>query len=298
MDFGWGLTPMYAAGVGVVVMAAFSFGRKDARVQVPRWPLAWFGLLAVACAAVALLHGVTMPAGPSWVPTQSLGRVAGVSFLVAALGLASLGSKAWGRAEVLRAENPRGLDEAVAALRSGQAPGWGVYRGRLAASQQVTSPGGVVCAFYEAELRAVSTDGSKGPLLSVERGYAPRVTLCGARVEVGVEFSPKVLLAPVRVRRCGQRPEAPCVLLTEERPDEAALSYERVGKLGEECLVVGELCEDAEGTYVLRGREGGPAMVVLGNAGPGTGAVLARRAWSLFTAAGALTVAAAWVFAG
>jgi hypothetical protein len=88
------------------------------------------------------------------------------------------------------------------------------------------------------------------------------------------------------------------VLLTEERPEEAALSYERVGKLGEECLVVGELSEDAEGTYVLRGREGGPAMVVLGNAGPGTGAVLARRAWSLFTAAGALTVAAAWIFAG
>jgi hypothetical protein len=298
MDFGWVLTPMYAAGVGVVVVAAFSFGRKDARAYVPRWPLAWFGLLALACAGVALLNGMTVPTWPAWVPTQSLGRAAGVSFLVAALGLTSLGSRAWGRADALRAENPLSLDEAVEALRLGLASGWGTYRGRLAASQQVTSPGGVVCAFYEAELRGVSEDGSKGPLLSVERGYAPRVTLCGARVEVGVEFSPKLLLAPVRVRRCGQRPGASCVLLTEARPEEAALSYERVGKPGEECLVVGELCEDAEGTYVLRGREGGPAMVVLGNVGAGTGAVLARRAWSLFTAAGALTVAAAWVFAG
>jgi hypothetical protein len=294
MDFRWVLTPMYAAGVGVLVMAAFSVGRKDARAHGPRWPLAWFGLLAVACAAVALSGGVTVPA---WVPTESLGRAAGVSLLVAAVGLASLGSRAWGRAEGLRAGTPRELDDAVAALRAGQAPGWGAYRGRLAASQQVTSPGGVVCAFYEAELRGVSADGSKGPLLSVERGYAPVVTLRGARVEVGVEFSPRLLLAPVRVRRCGQRPD-PCVLVTESRPEEAALSYERVGKPGEECLVVGELCEDAEGTYVLRGREGGPAMVVLGKEGLGTGAVLARRAWSLFTAAGALTVAAAWVFAG
>ena len=84
--------------------------------------------------------------------------------------------------------------------------------------------------------------------------------------------------------------------LVQGKPVEEVLSYERVGKLGEACLVVGELQRGpAPGSYVLRGKQGGPAMLVLGTEGVGTGQHLARRAWGFFSAAGALSVAAAFV---
>lgn len=299
MDLRWAFAPLYAAGLGALVIAAFSVGRKDARAFMPQWPLAWFGLLAVLFAIVALRYR----AGPfMWLSPGALGDGAGVALLVAAAGLAVAGSRIRVRGEALRAEAPRSIDEGVAALRQGQSPRWGVYRGRLASSDQVTSPGGVVCAFYEAELREVMADGSKGPLLSVERAYAPLLQVRGEKAEAAVSFSPKLLLAPMRIRRCQMgKPlaETGTGVPAEGQAVEEALSYERVGKLGEECLVVGELRPGpVPGVYELRGRQGGPAMVILGNEGEGTGTVLTRRAWRLFAAAGGLTVAAAWVLAG
>jgi hypothetical protein len=299
MDLRWAFAPLYAAGLGALVVAAFAFGRKEARSLMPQWPMAWFGLLAVLFALVALRDG----AGPfTWVSLGALGDGLGLALLVAAAGLAAVGSRVWVRADALRAEAPRSIDEGVAELRAGRSPGWGVYRGRLASSDQVTSPGGVVCAFYEAELRGVMPDGSKGPLLSMERAYAPVLQVRGERAEAAVSFSPKLLLAPVRILRCqmGQPlAETGTGVPAEGRVVEESLSYERVGRLGEECLVVGELRQGpVPGVYELRGKQGGPAMVILGNAGEGTGTVLARRAWKLFALAGGLTVAAAWVLAG
>jgi hypothetical protein len=299
MDLRWAFDPLYAAGLGALVMAAFTFGRKDARTFMPQWPLAWFGLLAVLLALLALRYR----AGPFlWVAPGVLGDGMGFALLVAAAGLAVAGSRVRVRADALRAEAPRSIDEGVAALREGRSPGWGVYRGRLASSDQVTSPGGVVCAFYEAELRGIMPDGSKGPLLSVERAYAPALQVRGEKAEAAVSFSPKLLLAPTRILRCqmGKPLEgASTGVPVEGGAVEESLSYERVGKLGEECLVVGELRRGPmPGVYELRGKQGGPAMVILGNAGEGTGAVLARRAWRMFAVAGGLTVAAAWVLAG
>jgi hypothetical protein len=299
MDLRWAFTPLYAAGLGALVVAAFAFGRKDARSYMPRWPLAWFGLLAVLFALVTLRYR----AGPfQWVSPGALGEGLGFALLVVAAGLAVVGSRLRVRADALRAEAPRSIDEGVAALRAGRSPGWGVYRGRLAASEQVTSPGGVVCAFYEAELRGVMPDGSKGPLLSVERAYAPVLRVRGERAEAAVSFSPKLVLAPVRIVRCQMgKPlaETGTGVPAEGRVVEESLSYERVGKLGEECLVVGELRQGpVPGVYELRGKQGGPAMVILGSEGEGTGTVLTRRAWTLFALAAGLTVAAAWVLAG
>jgi hypothetical protein len=299
MDFRLAFAPLYAAGLSALVLAAFSFGRKDARASTPQWPLAWFGVLAVAFALVALREGV----GPlQWVSPGTFGNGMGFGLLVAAAGLAVVGSRVWRRADTLRAEAPRSIDEGVAALREGRSPGWGVYRGRLVSSGQVTSPGGVVCAFYEAELRGVMPDGSKGPLISMARAYAPVLQVKGERAEAAVSFSPKLLLAPMRIRRCqmgNPLSETGTGVPAEGAKVEEALSYERVGKLGEECLVVGELRQGPmPGVYELRGKQGGPAMVILGNACEGTGTVLARRAWRLFAAAGGLTVAATWVLAG
>ncbi|MFY0577367.1 hypothetical protein ACN28S_26335 [Cystobacter fuscus] len=151
-----------------------------------------------------------------------------------------------------------------------------MYRGRLAASDQVTSPSGVVCAFYEAELRGVTPGGGKGSLLSVERASAPVVRMRGEKTEAALSFSPGLVLAPLRVRPClvGRPAEVAPGLdaPVEGAPPEEALSYERVGKLGEECLVVGELRPGpVAGGYELRGRQGGPAMVILGEAAEGTG---------------------------
>ncbi|QRK06758.1 hypothetical protein JQX13_42935 [Archangium violaceum] len=299
MDLRWAFAPLYAAGLGALVIAAFSFGRKDARTFMPQWPLAWFGLLTVLFAIVALRYR----AGPfTWLSPGAMGDGVGFALLVAAAGLAVAGSRVRVRADALRAQAPRSIDEGVAALRQGRSPGWGVYRGRLASSDQVTSPGGVVCAFYEAELRGVMPDGSKGPLLSMERGYAPVLQVRGEHAEAAVSFSPKLLLAPMHIRRCHMgKPlaETGTGVPAQGSVVEEALSYERVGKLGEECLVVGELKKGpVPGVYELRGKQGGPAMVILGNAGEGTGTVLARRAWRMFAVAGGLTVAAAWVLAG
>jgi hypothetical protein len=295
MDVRMMLAPLYAAGLSALVIAAFAFGRKDARAFMPRWPLAWFALLAAVSLMVASNYGLVSLS----VPLDSAGRGVGLGLLGLAAGLALLGSKARLRADTLRGSAPRSIDEAVAELRAGRAPGWGVYRGRIGASEQVTSPGGVVCAFYDAELRTVGPQGRKGALISQEKAYALVITVRGERTEAVVSFTPSAMLAPLQVRRCLTDPrltEPEAGELVEGRPVEEVLSYERVGKLGESCLVVGELHKGpAPGSYVLRGLQGGPAMVLLGQESMGTGQQLARRAWGFFSAAGALSVFAAFV---
>ncbi len=289
------LAPLYAAALSGLVIVAFAFGRKDARAFMPRWPLAWFGLLAAVSVALVTDH-VPMSLRVS---LDVLGRGAGLALLGSAAGLALLGSRARLRADALKGSAPRSLDEAVAELRAGREPGWGVYQGRLGASEPVTSPGGVVCAFYDAELRTSAAQGNKGSLLSQDRAYSLLITLRGEKTEAAVSYSPSTMLAPVRVLRCQTDPrlvEPEAGELVQGRPVEEVLSYERIGKIGEPCLVVGELQRGpAAGSYVLRGKQGGPAMLVLGNEGTGTGHELARRAWGFFSAAGALSVAAAFV---
>ncbi|QSQ25867.1 hypothetical protein JY651_13460 [Pyxidicoccus parkwayensis] len=291
------LAPLYAMCLAALVVAAFAFGRKDA-ARPWRVPLTWFGLLVLGACCVSLrFHG-----GPAQaVSFDVVEKAAGAALLVVAAGLAVRGSRVRFRADLLRASVPKSLDEAVAALRAGQSPGWGVYRGSLDAADSLTSPGGVPCAFYEAEVREVAEDGRKGPLLSRERAYAPVLGLKGGKVRASVRFSPSSLMAPVEVRRCqALQGTVPASWYEDATGTEAttpeALSWERVGATGETCLVVGELRRGAEeGSYVLCGRDGGPALVVLGPEAPVTGGMLARRAWTHFAAAGALSMAAAFV---
>ncbi len=289
------LAPLCAAGLSALVVVAFVFGRKDANAFMPRWPLAWFGLLAAVSLALVMDYVPTS----LLVSLDSAGRGLGLGLLVLAAGLALMGSRARLRADALRGLAPRSLDEAVAELRAGRDPGWGLYQGRLGASEPVTSPSGVVCAFYEAELRTAGDQGRKGPLLSQERAHSLLITVRGERAEAAVSFAPSTMLAPMQVRRCLTDPrlvEPEAGELAAGRPVEEVLSYERVGKIGEHCLVVGELQRGpAPGSYVLRGKQGGPAMLVLGSEGAGTGRELARKAWAFFSAAGALSVAAAFM---
>lgn len=289
------LGPLFAAALIGLVGVAFAFGRKDARQFMPRLPMLWFGFLGAI--SLALVTDV-MPAALR-VSTDVAGRGVGLGLLGVAAGLALLGSKARLRADTLKGSAPRTIDEAISELRAGREPGWGVYQGRLGASDPVTSPGGVVCAFYDAELRSPGDEGRKGSLISQEKGYSLLITVRGEHAEAAVSFSPSTMLAPVRMLRCQTDPrrvEPEAGELVQGKPVEEVLSYERVGKLGEACLVVGELQRGpAPGSYVLRGKQGGPAMLVLGTEGAGTGQQLARRAWGFFSAAGAISVAAAFV---
>jgi hypothetical protein len=295
MDVQMMLAPLYAAALSGLVMVAFAFGRKDAGAFTPRWPLAWFGLLA----AISVLFLTDSVPSALQVSMDVAGRSVGLGMLGLAAGLALLGSRARVRADVLQGSAPRSLDEAVEELRAGREQAWGVYRGRLGASEPVTSPSGVVCAFYDAELRSAESQGRKGPLISQERAYALLITVRGERAEAAVCYAPSTTLAPERVARCQKDPrllEPEAAELVQGQPVEEVLSYERVGKLGEPCLVVGELRRGpAPGSYVMRGKQGGPAMLVLGTEGMGTGHALARRAWGFFSAAGALSVVAAFV---
>ncbi|NOK00955.1 hypothetical protein [Myxococcus xanthus] len=332
------LAPVYAACLLGLLVAAFAYGRKDVASRSYRVPLLWFGLLA-GVSLVVLRH---VQGTGAVLASETAVKAMGSVLLVLAAGLALRGAWARTRANVLRGSAPVPLDEAVAALRAGASPGWGVYHGVLDSESTLTSPGGVPCVFFDAEVREVAADGRRGPLLSRERAYAPVLALRGQRVRASVSFSPASLMAPVEVRRCkalpgtvpaswyrtahpvvaleagaGPRPviaraqesaaslspapggmNVPSTDAPSPRPtiEPEALSWERVGAVGESCLVVGELRRGpVEGSYALVGREGGPAMLVLGPQPPATSETLARRAWRHFAAAGVLSMAAAVV---
>ncbi|CAM3940829.1 hypothetical protein G4177_14625 [Corallococcus sp. ZKHCc1 1396] len=284
--------PACAAGLIVLLLAVFTLGRMSARDR-PRWLLAGFGALALGLVLFVPWLGdePLVPVSPD-VLVKAVGGV----LLVLAAGVCARAARVRLRADALVGTAPLSLDDAVAAVRAGRPPGFGVYRGQLESPETLTSPGGVPCAFYDAAVHAVGAHGRKGPLLSRERAYAPVLLLRGERTRATVGFAPSALLAPVEVRRCVSAPA-----LTREEllgPPMEALSWERVGTPGEACLVVGELRRGPrEGTWELRGRGGRPALVVLGSEATGAGGVLSRRAWRHFAAAGALSLAAAVMLA-
>jgi hypothetical protein len=205
----------------------------------------------------------------------------GVGLVAFAGALAGAAASLLRRAEVVRRAAPRSVDEAVARPSKELE----LISGRIGSLGQVTTPGGVVAAIYEAEVHATGTDGNgRGPLLGQERGEARRVTLRGEHVEVPVEVESSSLLAPVRARRC---PLTPSLTLLDTEPQlvEGALategvSFERAAKQGEPCLVVGEMRGDT-----LVGGVSGPVLILLGDDRARAARLLARQAWRRVSAA-------------
>ncbi|MBJ6762248.1 hypothetical protein JGU66_15855 [Myxococcaceae bacterium JPH2] len=282
------LAPFYAAALAAWVVAAITFGRREPGPSLAlRVHLLWLTLLAVGSLLVLVQfrHESLMEGDPF----DTLGRALASGLLVLAGALAVSGSRERIRAVALRSCAPLSLDEAVAELRAGRPPGVAVYRGVLDATDSLLSPGGVTCAFYDAAVHAVAPRGRRGPLLSRERAYVPVLSLRGTTSRATVCFAPSTLRAPLEVRRC--RNVSTQAEALREPAD--ALSWERVGLAGEACLVEGELRPGrTEGSYELRGRDGRPALIILGDEAPSTGAVLARRAWGHFAVAGALSATA------
>lgn len=297
MDLVAWAAPALAAMITAALLSMAGFLRKEFLERVPGRVVA-LGALALFCGYLAATRAGLVR--EVMVPTVFFARAFGVLLLGAAALLAIKGSRARRQAELLLSQAPRPLDEAVETLRSGGSAE-GVFRGRLASTEQVTSPAGLVCAFYEAEVREVAPGGQKGSLISLERAFPRSISLKGDRVECAIDFTPEAVLGPVAVRRCKLGSEVAMsalpMLASGEAPTEA-LSYERVGKLGDACLVAGRLTR-AEGELGYRIRRGlaTPVTVVLDADATAYGKRFARVAWVSFAAACALCAASAYVLA-
>lgn len=298
MDLRVLLAPLYAAALGGLSVAAFAYGRGHVLRAVPRRLLAWGAFLACALALWASASG----AGPAeWISTTSIVRAFGLALLVGAAWLASRASRLRRRADLMAASAPRPIDDAIAELQQGGAPLPGLFQGRLGAEALVTSPGGVACAFYQSEVRQVSEEGGRGRLVSLERACPRLLYLEGGRRRAMLAFDPDAVFALTHVRRCRalQRLSLASEGMAGSGASEVdALSFERVGKPDEPCLVVGRLARGpAPGSYVLTGIRGAPATLVMADSALEPGRMLARRAWALMACAAVLCALSALALA-
>jgi hypothetical protein len=223
----------------------------------------------------------------------------GAVFLAGAVVCTLRSSRMRSRADLLRTEVPTSLDVAVATLGTKKRSKVTVFAGRLGAVDPVSSPGGVLCAFYEAEVREIGQGGEKGVLLSRDQGASLPVVLKGERTEVPVEFSREDVIAPLRIRRCrwagllgsaAEQPSHPGIACAD------ALSFERVGKLNERCLVVGRLVREGN-ELRLQGPGVGPVLLAMDAVAPLASERLVRKSWALFAGAAGLSCASALFFA-
>ena len=224
------------------------------------------GLAPLPVLAALLLGGVVAVAVAAGTPAGSVLRW--VLGLAAAAGCVAAGWTAgqlWRHAELLREAHPCTVDEAIH-LPSWERDGrWLLLDGRLGSTGEVTSPGGVVCAFYESELRLVGERGEPGRLVARERASSLPLELRGLRTSVRLRFSPARAAAPVSIRRVlvPVDREADQVPAEGEQGAVEVLSWESVGKLGARALALGKLERDRGGGWRLVGVAGGAAPVVL-----------------------------------
>jgi len=248
------------------------------------------GLLLGGVLAFAVAAGT--PAG--WVVRWSLGIAASVGCLAAGWTAGQL----WRHAELLRDAHACTVDEAIhlpAWERDGR---WLLLDGRLGSPGEVTSPGGVVCAFYEAELRRVGMRGEPGRLVARERAVSLPLELRGLRTSVRLRFSPTRAAAPVAIRRVlvGLEQGSDEVLAEGDPPAIELLSWESVGKLGARALALGKLEQERSGGWRLVGVAGGAAPVVLPTEQESAAAAWRSEAWRWSGVAAPLAVLAALCF--
>ena len=162
----------------------------------------------------------------------------------------------------------------------------------------MTSPGGVVCAFYEAELRLVGERGVPGRLVARERAASAPLELRGLRKHVRLRFSAARAAAPVSIRRVlvSVEREADDVPAEGEQPVVEVLSWESVGKLGARALALGKLEKHRDGSWRLVGIGGGAAPVVLPTEQESAAAAWRSEAWRWCGVAAPLAVLAALCF--
>jgi hypothetical protein len=248
------------------------------------------GMLLAAVLAAALATGTA--AGS--VLRTILGLAAGGGCIAAGWTAGQL----WRHAELLRLAAPCTVDEAIhlpAWERDGR---WLVLDGRLAANGEVTSPGGVVCAFYQAELRMVGERGEPGHLVAREHAASLPLELVGHRESVRIRFSPIRAATPVSIRRVlvPLEPDRGQVTAEGEAETVEVLSWESVGKIGARALGLGKLERDRAGGWRLVGLAGGAAPIVLPTEQESAAAAWRGEAWRWSGVAVPLALLAALCF--
>jgi hypothetical protein len=231
------------------------------------------GMLLAGVLGAAFAAGT--PVG--WLLRWAVGLAAGAGCIAAGWTAGQL----WRHAELLRFARPCTVDEALhlpAWERDGR---WLVLDGRLGARGKVTSPGGVVCAFYQAELRLIGARGEPGRLIARERAASMPLELRGLQESVRIRFSPSRAATSVAIRRVlvpleADRGEVPA----EGEPETVeVLSWESVGKLGARALALGKLERDRAGRWRLVGLAGGAAPIVLPTEQDSAAAAWRSEAW-------------------
>jgi hypothetical protein len=234
-------------------------------------------------------------------PAELLVRIAALPTLAVAAAMTVLASRLRRQCEVLASGEASGIDGAVEELRNGGRPIQGIFSGRIGADGEVTSPGGVVCAFYEATVREAGGRGGTGAILSRERAAGSLLRIRGERAHAAVAFSPAHAFAPEEARRCtvpGRLALATGEGAAEGDPPMEAVSHERVGRIGHSCFALGQLERgDAPGSYVIRGIGGGPAALFVAVSHAALRREWMLRSWATYAGAAALTAAAAWLLA-
>jgi hypothetical protein len=243
-----------------------------------------------------LLGGVMAVALAAGTPVGSVLRWAlGIAAAAGCLGAGWTAGQLWRHAELLRDAHPCTVDEAIH-LPSWERDGrWLLLDGRLGSTGEVTSPGGVVCAFYESELRLVGERGEPGRLVARERASSLPLELRGLRLSVRLRFSPARAAAPVSIRRVviPVDREADQVPAEGEGSGVEVLSWESVGKLGARALALGKLEPDRAGGWRLVGIAGGAAPVVLPTEQESAADAWRSEAWRWSGVAAPLAVLAA-----
>ena len=298
------VTVLMVAGAVGAVFTGFARRRGENRLQLRAESFLSGALFLAFAWNIGVRNGLfTNRAG---VPSRWMEGLLGLT-LISCAGLSALwASRFRARGELLLSSAPTALDDAVRRLGEGMKSYVGVFAGRLGASNEVASPGGVVCGFYDAEIRSVSPSGERGALVSVDRGFSSVLYVRGECVQAQLEFSASELLAPVTIRRCTVGGQLGVDLGGDLNPAEGtgdlpevptnALSYERVGKLGEPCLVVGKLERTGvPGRYRLAGFHHGPALVAMGAEAVAAGRLLMRRSRACLGLAVGCVMAAAYL---
>jgi hypothetical protein len=246
-----------------------------------------------------LLGGALAVALAGTTPVGSVLRWAlGLAAVLGCLAAGWTAGQLWRHAELLRFARPVTVDDAVGLPPSERAGRWLLVDGRLGAVGEVTSPGGVVCAFYDAELRLIEARGRPGRLVARERGASLPLELRGIRRSIRVRFSAARAAAPMVIRRVLVEvdPQAGEIPADGERERVEVLSWESVGKLGTRALALGKLEADPRGGWRLVGTLGGAAPVVLPSEQGSAAAAWRSEAWRWSGVAVPLALLAALCF--
>jgi hypothetical protein len=219
--------------------------------------------------------------------------LAGVGALLGAGYAAFNGARARNVAQVLLQREPNSVSDVVGMGRTVVE----LVQGRLEGVGPVTSPGGILCAAYQAEL-VDAEEGSSPRALAHEEAAAPKLWLTAEHTRLPLE-GVNVVFGGQPEKRDSQVSRSEPMLggsaLLEGAPPVDAVSIEHVAKLGESCCVVGRLSRE-QNAVSLSGQWDSPATLVVGDR-VGAAQKLLRRSRATFVGALGLCAASAYLLA-